>query len=465
MSGRLPAAKPRLIGLAALLVAALGLWLHDRGVTEPLTTWWSRVSPRSPTVVFVVMDTVRADHLSACGYARPTSPTLSGLVERGASLSCRAYAPGDWTVSSHASFFTGRPVHEHGAGLRNLNGPHALSGVEALDPARSLAGQMADRGYQTVSLSGNPLVTNSTGLALGFERSFGSGASGRLLDDSLRAELQRVLAEELDPERPLFLFLNLFEAHDDWPAIPEGLGWLPARRPFTLGRPEENPKSFMHRLYAGELDEAEREQGLAQLTDAYDYGVWRADRSLGVALERLEAHGWLSAGVRLVLTSDHGEALGEQGFVWHGGQAYEANQRVPLLVYSDDGEVPSLPEPISALEAFELALTGARPAEPRPITAIATAHPFAPQGYPVEDHTWSVLWRAGGKWVSRPSGRYRVNLQADPGEAGRFKLTEADAEAEATLDLLDAALERFDGGGEALSPEMIEALRAAGYMD
>src|SRR5438093_3811689 len=70
---------------------------------------------RKPTIVFVVLDTVRADHTSLCGYGRPTTPTLQRLAKQGASYTCDAYAPGDWTLPTHASFFTGVDVVEHGA--------------------------------------------------------------------------------------------------------------------------------------------------------------------------------------------------------------------------------------------------------------------------------------------------------------------------------------------------------------
>lgn len=69
----------------------------------------------SPNVLLVVMDTVRADHLSVYGYERPTTPTLERLAKRGIRFdNARATAP--WTLPSHASFFSGRWPHELGAG-------------------------------------------------------------------------------------------------------------------------------------------------------------------------------------------------------------------------------------------------------------------------------------------------------------------------------------------------------------
>ena len=62
--------------------------------------WLLAPAPAQPTVVLVVMDTVRADHLSVCGYERETSPTLKALVANGAQISCGAISPGAWTLTS-----------------------------------------------------------------------------------------------------------------------------------------------------------------------------------------------------------------------------------------------------------------------------------------------------------------------------------------------------------------------------
>ncbi len=76
------------------------------------------------TIIFIVVDTLRADRTSLCGYALPTTPTLERLAANGASFTCDAHTPASWTLPSHASFFTGRDVSEHGAG--SGGGPASL---------------------------------------------------------------------------------------------------------------------------------------------------------------------------------------------------------------------------------------------------------------------------------------------------------------------------------------------------
>ncbi|HET7101795.1 MAG TPA: sulfatase-like hydrolase/transferase, partial [Terriglobia bacterium] len=98
----------------------------------------------APNIIFIVLDTVRADHLSAYGYQRPTTPNLDRLARRGV-LFENAIAPTSWTLASHASMFTGLLPHQHGADwwLPLPPGP------------RTLAGILQSRGYDTAGFVAN----------------------------------------------------------------------------------------------------------------------------------------------------------------------------------------------------------------------------------------------------------------------------------------------------------------------
>jgi hypothetical protein len=194
--------------------------------------------PPGPTVLFVVLDMVRADRLSLCGYGRPTSPSLERLRDLGAAWTCGAHAPGSWTLPSHASFFTGLPVYAHG--VHYLPGDDALSmgGIPVyarpLGPEPgTLAEAMAAAGYATAMVSGNPLLGEASGLTRGFEQVEVAPRFGALAGQDLLARTARVLSRARGEGRPLFLFVNIADAHDPWPAVPEGLGWLPATPALT----------------------------------------------------------------------------------------------------------------------------------------------------------------------------------------------------------------------------------------
>jgi arylsulfatase A-like enzyme len=261
-----------------------------------------------PAVIFVVLDTVRADHLSLCGYERPTSPQLERLVARpGASSSCRTYAPGDWTLPSHASFFTGIDASRHGARIAS-DGP-VLAHINVAPLASSystLAEQLKERGYQTLAVSGNPVLSEDSGLLQGFDHSHAPEVFGELRGRPLVNRVQELLASEVEADAgPLFLFVNIADAHGPWQPVPESLGWIPQQPGLLIDLTRK--RSTYRRLLQGDLSDDEFATARGRYLNAYDFGVYRADRTLGMLLRVLEADGWLDGRYRLVITSDHGE--------------------------------------------------------------------------------------------------------------------------------------------------------------
>jgi arylsulfatase A-like enzyme len=333
-----------------------------------------RAKAKAPTVVLAVLDTVRADHSSLCGYQRRTTPYLESLQERGAVHSCRAYTPGDWSLPSHASYFTGVSVARHGAHYAHDAKDEKGQRIRSLyvyplrDEVRTLAEEMRDRGYQTVLVSDNGLLGEA-----GLQRGFALVAIRPRKHDS-RADwvpptLKRVLAENADPSKPLFLVLNYLHAHDPWVAPDPKLGW-------DLLDPQMLPTDFKRDfgLYLRNLLKPSDEGLLRhQLTDLYDYGVYREDQALQRSLSTLERAGWLQAGYRIGITADHGEMLMEHG-LWRHLFVYEGNTRVPFL-YWTKGAAPELPEPFPAIAIHSLLRDGRLP-EPMPaVESVAITNP------------------------------------------------------------------------------------------
>ncbi|MCB9744508.1 MAG: sulfatase-like hydrolase/transferase [Alphaproteobacteria bacterium] len=414
-------------------------------------------------MLFVVLDTVRSDHLSACGYGRPTSPTLETLVKMGATLSCEATTPGTWTVPSHASYFTGLDVASHGA---HYVADSALTfgdgiGLSPLRPEpETLAEAFAARGYQTASLSGNPLIRQETGLARGFQHVRHGDKFGDLAGERHTAALVSLLREDLDPTKPLFLFLNIADAHQPWEGVPADAGWLPARAPFSM------TPAFgdMPRFLRGELAPEEEAVFLEHLVDAYDWGVFRADRTLGAALGALRAHGWLDAETRIVLTSDHGEFLGEHGLLDHGRYVWQEDVQVPLLLLGP-GLPAALPAPLSAMDAHALVLEGALET-PSPVRVAAWPDGSWMKHLDGElgSHTTAALVLGTEKLVWTDGALQRFDLRADPGEATPLPLDE-DHPGRAALLGWAQEVEADKQRALAMDPALLEALRAAGYME
>ena len=336
-------AAPRLL----LIVATLALVIPaaeqvQRSVVEPRHIGrLPQAAAHSPNVVLVVLDTVRADHLSAYGYYRRTSPNFDRLAAQG-SLFLNAYAGSSWSLPSHASMFTGLLPHEHGADPVPLAAHHT-----------TLAERLAARGYATGSFVANTIwCTRAAGLAQGFARHedyFGNAWDGisrtvyaqKLLDAALRtAGIHRSLtlkrAEEVNARalswlaarqgRPFFLFLNYFDAHEPvFPPAPyDGLFGSATRVNARLP-----------------IDAKQSQQGItpsaaqAQV-DAYDGAIAYMDAQLGVLWAELERRG-LAQNTILIVTSDHGESLGEAGLYGHQSSLRREQLHVPLLVVYPEG--------------------------------------------------------------------------------------------------------------------------------
>ncbi|HVN40349.1 MAG TPA: sulfatase, partial [Myxococcota bacterium] len=239
-------------------------------------------------IVLVTIDTLRADHIGCYGLASAHTPTLDRLAAEGVRYEV-ALSPAPLTLPSHTTIMTGLDPDRHG--VRH-------NSVFSLDPAvPTLAERLHARGYATAAFVGAFVLDRRFGLARGFDvyddhfgdrRSSLVGFAERRAGDVTDA-FQRWLAAA--PPR-FFVWLHYYDAHASYDP-PEG---------FKL--------SFPYDLYSGEI--------------AY------VDAQLGRALEALSAR-FDPAGTLVLVTSDHGESLGEHGELSHSYGVYEATQRVPLV--------------------------------------------------------------------------------------------------------------------------------------
>lgn len=416
----------------------------------------------SPAVIFIVMDTVRSDRTSVCGYGHPTTPMLEKLVELGASRACNSHSPSTWTLPSHASFFTGGDLTEHRAG--GGGGPESMAwgSVTPLDDRLpTLAEEMSARGYQTLFLSANPVVTDRMGLTRGFEHAQWAKSYPEMQGPRLAVRLEQMLKEPtLSSERPLFAFINIADPHAPWTGIPDDLGFLPPRAPL-------NANPGRQRYETKEMDEKESAQWLGHLSDVYEFGILRADRSLAAVLDLLRAGGWLDHGYRLVIASDHGEYLGEHQMVEHGRPYfYEPVTRVPLLYLSTEGQV-DLPDDVPSIVAHSLVRDGLLP-EPIPPKRASTFRkaPEPPNPVPPCWFSTAALWTGSSKLVASRGDVIRFDLVGDPGEESPIPAGDH-PEAAQLLEhcrAMDRAHASRPAADEELSAELTAQLQALGYL-
>lgn len=278
-----------------------------------------------PSILLVVIDTLRADAVSAYGRVEGTTPHFDRLAAEGL-LYTRAYAPAPWTLPSHASLFTGLPVERHRVGLE---GWMALA-----QDADTLAEKLARAGYRTAGFSENPLVSGLFGMDQGFghyaTNSLEDNAAEQFLDEKrffVEEEVER-WARGQGRRQPWFVFVNLYDPHDPY-EVREQNPFLPEDASAAWAREiERRPK--------GLCDALPPEKELGVVTGLYLGDVRAADATLGRVLATLEAidpdRKWIH-----IVTADHGEHLGEHRILGHEFSVRGPVLHVPLVVHGLPG--------------------------------------------------------------------------------------------------------------------------------
>jgi len=287
-----------------------------------------------PNIVVIVMDTVRRDHLSCCGYARPTSPFLEELAET-SRMYDMAYATSCWTVPSHASLFTGLYPVSHWTHWEHIRHEEGLV---------TLAEVLKGEGYRTIGLCENWAILPKLGLTQGFERF----VPGRLV-----AARRRDTCKEFEDwveqkgAEPLFAFVNLNAAHANYNS---------SRQFFKLFLTDPAYEDQYSIDPSGAIIQGRNSlspEWLKHLAEHYDAEVRYVDFQVEQMACVLKSHGlWDST--LFIVTSDHGENLGDHGLLDHQFCLYETLVRIPLIVHYPE-RFPAAshePRPVQLVDVF-----------------------------------------------------------------------------------------------------------------
>ena len=268
-----------IIFLAALgtTLAAVGGWRYARAS-----------SPVSGPIIVISIDTLRADHLPAYGYAKVKTPAIDALAADSVVFE-RAYSHAPQTLPAHASLLSGRLPFE--TGVRDN------VGFTIKDNERLLPQMLRDRGFTTGGVVSAYVLRKETGIARGFD--FFDGEMPPSSPEVSIGQVQRDGAESVAiAERWLqsigtaraFLFLHLYEPH----------------------KPYAPPARFAQ--YA-----------------PYDGEIAYTDELVGRIVRYLKSHQLYDRST-IVLLSDHGEGLGDHGEQEHGLFVYDEAIHVPLVI-------------------------------------------------------------------------------------------------------------------------------------
>lgn len=363
---------------AGFAVVMLGLGVGQRAVLARRQSQGLRAlpaaAPGAPSILLIILDTVRGENLSLYGYARPTTPAMEKWAARGVVFD-HAIATAPWTLPSHGSLFTGLPGQRIGGGW-----------VEPIaDSLPTLAEALRDRGYRTGGFAANLLYTSyEAGLTRGFleYRDYPVNLLQVLLHSPITQTIvvqavsrarslsaltravrrfqlttDRMPADEYIPadaitdgflrwqqgvgERPFFAFLNYFDAHG----------------------PYRSPAQYQTRFGA-----------TGKKPDRYDASIAYLDAELDRLLSALEARGVLDRTV-VVISSDHGELFGEHDLEGHANAIYLPLLRVPL-VFLAPSRIPAgvrVVEPVSLRDVPATLLDLAGAGEPGRLPGVSLA--------------------------------------------------------------------------------------------
>jgi len=414
-----------IVFLAALgtALAAVGGWRYARAS-----------APVTGPIVVISVDTLRADHLPVYGYKKVRTPAIDRLAADGVVFE-RAYSHAPQTLPAHAALLSGHLPFE--TGVRDNTGFTVRPGE------RMLPQLLRERGYATGGVVSAFVLRKDTGIAQGFD--FFDGEMPATTDAGFGQVQRDGAISEAIAERWLasvgssraFLFLHLDEPH----------------------RPYAPPPRFGEYL-------------------PYDGEIAYSDEIIGHFLEYLKSRQLYDRST-IVLLSDHGEGLGDHGEQEHGLFVYDEAIHVPLIIKQEGNagagrrvadvvqHIDLVPTMLDLVKAPDPGRLRGRSLKPLLDGAgrVAEVPVYSEALYARYHFGWSEL-------TALTSDRYRYikapreelyDLQHDPGE--RSNIAPAHA---AAADALRGALDRLLAGSplhapEAVSPEVRERLRAAGY--
>jgi arylsulfatase A-like enzyme/Tfp pilus assembly protein PilF len=396
-------------------------------------------------IVLVTLDTLRTDRLSCYGSDRVSTPNIDAFASEGVLFS-NAATTVPFTLPAHSSILTG--LYPPGHGVRENVGYSLDDGVP------TVAELLSGAGWSTAGFVSAFVLDGRWGIGSGFETYFDdfdlSGfenpnlSSVQRRGDATLAEAVRWL-DSRPADRPFFLWLHLYDPHD----------------------PYEPPEPWASRY-------ADR---------PYDGEVAFTDSLVGDLRRALEDRGLLSSSM-VILTSDHGEGLGDHGESSHGFFLYDSTVHVGLIVRMPGGEpagrvvdaavshvdiVPTLLDAVG--------LDASQPVHGRSLIPLIEGEARTPDRgvyseslYPLLHYGWAALraYRTDNrKLISAPRPEV-FDIHADPLEEHDLSAEQPDvlAELESGLDVLRSQIDAATPAAASapdLDPHTVAQLQALGY--
>lgn len=312
------------IGVLALLVLAIILYMMLNRLEEMESNKESGTpGHQRPNIVLISIDSLRADHLSCYGYEKNTSPAIDRLAREGV-LFKNVYSTTSWTLPSHISMMTGLPdqAHQVTTHTRSL-----------ADGWPTLAQELKKQGYATGGFFTGPYLHPIFGFGRGFDRYescirtdtvfdgymdekrtmldpehrkiWNDKMNGILGDSSSPTVLKKSKKwlNEIDLEKPFFMFLHFFDVHYDYLPPKECDIFYPDYKGEITGHNYEDASIYHKNM---------KPDDLKRVISLYDGEILWVDKHVQMIMDFLEEKG-VKENTVVVVTSDHGEEFFEHG--------------------------------------------------------------------------------------------------------------------------------------------------------
>ncbi len=309
-----------LVGSALVQQGAHGARPEDPGL-DPATASKLRRSLDDASVAIIVIDAARADHLGCYGYPRDTTPNIDRLAA-GSVLFGNHHCQVPRTRGSTASLFTGQFPDTHGI-VYNL--------TESTEPDFTLASAFSRAGHRTALFSSNLYASPYMHVGTHFEESYcrdprfteGPGFS----PPELLKQLKNWLSANVKSR--FLIYLHFLPPHGPYDAPAEITGLFEGQTPPGYNAESYSPLKFDFPI--GDLRVVQEYPPLPGWLNLYDANLRYADWAVGELLALLDGAGILEQTL-VIVTSDHGEAFGEHGYIWHEHAIHDEVSHIPLIM-------------------------------------------------------------------------------------------------------------------------------------
>ncbi|MCK6446800.1 MAG: sulfatase [Planctomycetes bacterium] len=455
----------RVLGCSAWLAASLVFLACSSDDDSKPTTTQGAAAGVKPSILFVSIDSLRADHVHCYGYPKETSPTLDALAAGGVRFQT-AVSTTSWTLPAHAAMFTGLYDSAHGV----IDNGLALSEEHV-----TLAEALKAAGYRTAGFFGGPYLHPIYGLSQGFD--VYASCMTTIPADIDAMELRREVTKAVSPSHadvtsprtlesitkwaaepgdgPFFAFVHLWDVHYDY--IPPPEYWKRFDPDYTGSL---DPRDYMgNPAIRPDMDPRDLEHLLA----LYDGEILWTDEHLGKIVELLRQKAGGPENLLVLVTADHGEEFFEHAQRGHAISLFEEVVRVPLIVNWPGHVAPGrvVDELVRTIDIFPTLATAAGAEAPAYVQGRDLLGLLAHEGSIPTEPAMLELWMASFDFRALRTETIKALSSESQGDVGGFRLDKDPDESDPlqpTWPNMKKALERLHG----LADESLELQRRIG---